>query len=114
MLGILPKSLYVHYFVCLIDYSDRVFVVITQINKFGTLINGWAESKSDGGKLYQVNTLMGRRDDPLLSIYARQILEKLSATSDKPLLLAISLSPEGRSTETFQAVLNKLYENNTW
>lgn len=57
---------------------------------------------------------MGKRDDPLLHIYARQIVERMSATTDKPLLLSISLRPEGRSAELFQAVLNKLYEVNTW
>ncbi len=96
------------------EYSDRVFVVITQINKFGTMLSAWAEAKSDGGKLYQVSTLMGKRDDPLLNIYARQIIERMAVSTDKPLLLSISLHPDGRSAAIFQSVLNRLFEINTW
>ena len=58
-----------------------------------------------------VETMMGKRDDPLLNIYARQIIERISLSSDKPLLLAISIKDECRDTETFQIILNKLYEN---
>ena len=92
-------------------YSDRIFVVITQINKFGTLIQAEAETKADGGKIYQISTLMGKRDDPLLHIYARQIIERIAEHCNKPLLLCISLQPECRDTTSFQTILNHLYEH---
>lgn len=95
-------------------YNDRHFIVISQMKKFGTLINAWAENKGDGGKFYDMATLLGRRDDPLLNIYARQLIEKTSAVSDKPLLLAISLLPNGRDTEIFQDILNCVETCNTW
>ena len=95
-------------------YNDRHFVVISQMQKFGTLINAWAETKADGGKTYDMVTLLGRRDDPLLSVYARQMIEKISAVSDKPLLLAIALLPDGRDTVTFQNVLNEIANCNSW
>jgi len=90
-------------------------VVISQLDKFGTLIKAWSEQKSDGGKLYHITTLMGRRDDPLLTIYARQIVERLALIDiHKPLLLAIALSDSGRSTDSFQAIINHLFEKNAW
>mmetsp|Transcript_5956 Transcript_5956/g.12106 ORF Transcript_5956/g.12106 Transcript_5956/m.12106 type:complete len:129 (+) Transcript_5956:67-453(+) len=95
-------------------YSDRVFVHITQIGKFGTFLKAWAEPRSEGGLVYQVSTVMGKRDDPLLHIYARQIIERLSTHMDKPLLLAISLKPDSRDTETFQTILNELFQHNAW
>jgi len=95
-------------------YSDRVFVIISQIEKFGTIMKAWAEPKSEGGSIYQVSTLMGKRDDPLLQIYARQIIERLSTVTDKPLLLSISLKAESRDQATFQAILNELFQNNAW
>lgn len=95
-------------------YSDRVFVHITQIGKFGTFLKAWAEPKSEGGSIYQVSTVMGKRDDPLLHIYARQIIERLATHTDKPLLLAISLNPESRDPATFQTILNELFQNNAW
>lgn len=96
------------------SFDNRIFVVITQINKFGTFLNAWAEPKADGGKLYMINTLLGKRDDPLLTIYARQMIERLSVYTAKPILLAISLKDEGRSREQFQAILNKFFEIAVW
>lgn len=84
------------------------------MKKFGTLINAWAESKADGGKSFDMVTLLGRRDDPLLNVYARQLIEKISLVSDKPLLLAIALVAGGRDVETFQNVLNNIANNNSW
>ena len=94
-------------------YTDRHFIVISQMNKFGTVINAWAETK-DGGKTFDMVTLLGRRDDPLLSVYARQLVERISSFSDKPLLLAIALQSNGRDTETFQNVLNEITRINSW
>lgn len=87
---------------------------ITQLNKFGTIMKSWAEPRSDGGNIYQVSTIFGKRDDPLLHIYARQIVERLSTTTNKPLLLAISLKPDSRDSDTFQDILNELFANNAW
>ena len=97
------------------SYSDRHLVVITQLKKFGTIIHAWSDAKADGGKIYDMVTLLGRRDDPLLNVYARQLIEKIAEHSDKPLILAIGLSPEGRDTTTFQDILNEIVSHtNTW
>lgn len=97
------------------EYADRVMVVVSQLNKMGTVLEAWSEPRSEpGGLLYQTRVLMGKRDDPLLHIYARQIIERLSQYSEKPLLLAISLPPETRSAQAFQSILNELFNHNTW
>ena len=36
-----------------------------------------AEENAAGGKSYDVKVLMGRRDDPLLVLYARQLIEQI-------------------------------------
>jgi hypothetical protein len=96
-------------------YADRHFIVVTQIDKIGTLITGKAIVGIDGAVHYEVNILFGKRDDQLLQVYCRQIIEKIyKAGSSKPVLLAISLLEDGRSVECFQAVLNKLDEIATW
>lgn len=92
-------------------FSDYYFVVATQINKFGTILRAEAAEKSDGGYIFTINTLLGRRDDPLLSIFARQIIERISSHSSKPLILSISLREEGRSKENFEAIVNKILES---
>ena len=61
-----------------------------------------------------MKTILGRRDDPLLNIYARQIIEKISEKSSKPLLLTVCLKEEGRGVSVFQEVLNSLLEIQSW
>ena len=99
----------------IIGYGDRHFVVISQVKKLGTLIQAWSENSLEtSSKRFRITTMFGRRDDPLLDVYARQIIEQISTYSEKPLLLAISLIANGRDTETFQLILNKLLEICTW
>jgi hypothetical protein len=59
-------------------------------------------------------SLQGKREDPLLAVYARQLLEKISGISTKPLLLSIALSSDCRSAENFQTIVNKVLEIGTW
>ena len=93
--------------VMLTHYSDRVFVVVTQTNKLGSLLSVAAE-QSGQGSTFRIRNLLGRRDDPLLNIYARNIAEAAAKTSTRPLLLAVSLSEEGRSPQVFQEVLSEV------
>ena len=68
-----------------------------------------------GEKRYDISTLVGRRDDPLLTLYARQLIEQIARTGcDKPLLLAISLKDEGRESSTFQAIINIVVKLRCW
>ena len=50
-----------------------------------------------------MNVLLGRRDDPLLVIYARQMIEAIGKSSSRPLLLSISLKE--RDPETFEKIM---------
>jgi hypothetical protein len=68
----------------------------------------------DGATQYDVSTIFGKRDDILLHVYARQIIEKISKYSDLPLLLAISLNENGRGVNVFENVLNNIEEIRTW
>lgn len=95
-------------------YSDRHFIVISQVNKFGSLLSASCERVSDETKIYHVHNILGRRDDALLNIYARNIIENIAKTSEKPLVLAICLREEGRSTSVFQGVMNALIEMHCW
>ena len=61
---------------------------------------------------YTINTLIGKRDDPILTIYARQIIELVGNTSSKPILLAVALVDE--SKETLRTILEILGNNKVW
>ena len=108
-----------------ISYTDRHFVIITQLNKFGTLIEAKVANVDINKNIYHIQTLLGKRDDPLLTIYARQIIENIatysnnrnnntSITEVKPLLLSIALDNNCRDSNSFTEILNKLFEIATW
>jgi hypothetical protein len=63
---------------------------------------------------YETTVLLGKREDLLLQVYARQIIEKISKHSNLPLLLAISLQENGRDVSIFETVLNTIEEIRTW
>jgi hypothetical protein len=63
---------------------------------------------------YETSIMLGKRDDILLQVYARQIIEKISKHSTLPLLLAISLQENGRGVNIFETVLNTIEEIRTW
>jgi hypothetical protein len=97
------------------SFEDRHFVVITQTDNFGTLLSAWAEDKLDGlSKTYNSTVLLGKRDDELLNVFAQQIVQKISHTSDKPLLLSIALSEEGREVGAFRQIMETIEELATW
>ena len=108
-----------------ISYTDRHFVIITQLNKFGTLIEAKVEKIDSNKNIYYIQSLFGKRDDPLLTIYARQIIENIATYSNnrnnnnnitevKPLLLSIALDSNSRDSDSFTEILNKLFEIATW
>lgn len=86
--------------------------MITQLNKFGTVIEVIPEIISDSDKpLYHVKTLLGKRDDVLLDVYARQIIQYICKNCPvRPIVLTIALHDDGRDKETFDSVLNKVKE----
>ena len=55
-----------------------------------------------------MQTILGKRDDPLINLFARQIIEKISSYTDKPLLLSISLHPEKQSVEILKEILKEI------
>lgn len=96
-------------------YEDYHFVNITQINKMGTVIHAWANKiEGMGDVIYETKTLLGKREDSLLDVYARQIIERIEKVSNKPLVLGIALKEEGRDAKTFSDILNKLYAISCW
>ncbi len=91
------------------EYADRYLVIITQLNKIGTLVEVRMESAEGTTTTAEVVTLLGKRDDALIDIYARQILDALVKTiGNKPLLLGIAIVNDDHTPEVFKAVLQGL------
>eukprot|EP00002_Diphylleia_rotans_P039475 TRINITY_DN9160_c0_g1_i1.p1 TRINITY_DN9160_c0_g1~~TRINITY_DN9160_c0_g1_i1.p1 ORF type:complete len:140 (-),score=31.99 TRINITY_DN9160_c0_g1_i1:172-591(-) len=77
-------------FILLEKFANRVFLLITQTGKPGTLIH----AKKDEGSpqedpTYTVRTMLGERDRPVLEIYARHFVQQMN--TDLPLTLSIAL-----------------------
>ena len=101
------------------SFSDRILVTVGQSSpllppKIGTLVlTTFSQSTNNNQKSFDSQILLGRRDDPLLEIYGRQLLEKFSTTDTKgrkELLLGINLREDNRDSETFQEVCNNVLE----
>ena len=102
------------------SFSDRILVTVGQSSpllppKIGTLVlTTFSQSITNNNqKSFDSQILLGRRDDPLLEIYGRQLLEKFSTTDTKgrkELLLGINLREDNRDSETFQEVCNNVLE----
>lgn len=110
MLSYLNLESLEHWYALLI--SIFISLLITLLDIIVAQLRASSEDKADGGKLFHIDTLFGKRDDPLLHVYARQIVERIASVSSKPLLLAIAL--KSRDTATFQSALNHLFDINTW
>lgn len=76
-------------------FSDRIFVVVTQMGKLGTLVRAaagaWAhmgsrraaaqmsaarDEEAGDSETFSVQTLMGRRDEELLEVFARRLVQQ--------------------------------------
>lgn len=77
-------------------YEDGLFLVASQIGAFGTVLrarpDASAEGRADGHATFSASVLLGRRDEPLLELAARQLVEAAAeAGSKKPLTVALGL-----------------------
>lgn len=107
-------------------YDDYNYVIVTQIRKIGTIIKAWGETNLQGGKSFQTVILLGKRDDPIIEVIARNMCERITTSSgidsssgssnlEKPLLLAISLAPSAEiDAQQFHTIIDKVIELKTW
>eukprot|EP01111_Echinosteliopsis_oligospora_P003667 TRINITY_DN15760_c0_g1_i1.p1 TRINITY_DN15760_c0_g1~~TRINITY_DN15760_c0_g1_i1.p1 ORF type:complete len:150 (+),score=16.58 TRINITY_DN15760_c0_g1_i1:18-467(+) len=96
-------------------FSDHLFIAITQTEKLGTLFQAYktsGEMTASGEPNYSVTTLLGKRDDDILNIYARQIIELVGEKTSKPLILALAL--QDSSKPTFRAIMEILSSNSVY
>ncbi|TMW62663.1 hypothetical protein Poli38472_005281 [Pythium oligandrum] len=85
-------------------FSDRVFIVVTQLQTFGTL--AYQKGTINGKFQPEIHVRLGRRDDPLLLVYARQLLEHFGVPLGLPIVAALGL--KDRSSGTFEVVMSQV------
>jgi hypothetical protein len=101
-------------------FSDRIFIVISQLSgKLGSLLQCNHEySEIDNSHTFHVETLLGKRDDSLNEVYARQIMERIvklgggsggmNMNSCPPVLLGIALKADFNSQEVFRNIIEEV------
>ena len=95
-------------------YTDRVMVVATQLGTLGTVLHAEKETVLGGGSTYRVDTLLGRRDEPLAELCARQLAERLSdAGCASPLLLCLALDRGALTLQGVQQVVQQVMQQRT-
>eukprot|EP01095_Lingulamoeba_sp_RSL-Kostka_P017065 TRINITY_DN865_c1_g1_i2.p1 TRINITY_DN865_c1_g1~~TRINITY_DN865_c1_g1_i2.p1 ORF type:complete len:147 (-),score=35.21 TRINITY_DN865_c1_g1_i2:172-612(-) len=81
-------------------FTDKIFVVISQNKKLGTMVEAKTERAISGKETsFNINVILGKREDMRVNLTARRLIEKLSVlngSNDSPansvsLLLAIAL-----------------------
>ncbi|KAL6068589.1 Proteasome assembly chaperone 3 [Balamuthia mandrillaris] len=108
----------VHTEFILTPFADRIFIVITQLGKLGTLITASKEtndvmSGEPQEANYAIDVLLGKRDEPLLALYARRIVELICAKHARRSLL-LSLCLKDHSLASLPIILDLLEANKVW
>lgn len=96
-------------------YVDRLMIVITQLGTLGTVLHAEKETVLGGGATYRIDTLLGRRDEPLMELCARQLAERLGgANCDRPLLLCLALERAVLTQQVVKQVVELVLQHPVW
>lgn len=110
----------VHTDIVLSELANAIQVVVTQRGKVGHVF----ECVSDGGvpdggvpgegsETFSVDCVLGRRET-IEEVFARQIVQTLSATTEKKLLIALGLKEKEPPVSTLRGLLAVLLANAFW
>lgn len=88
-------------------FADRIFIIVTQLNKLGTILSASVDVTLAGAESYSVQVLMGKRDIVETEFCARNIMSHIRSTgSNKPLLLSLALT--NHKLSTIRAVIEQV------
>ena len=95
-----------------IGFVNRIMIVVTQLGTLGSVLHAEKETVLGGGSTYRVDTLVGRRDEPLAELCARQLAERLDAGGcDRPLLLCLALQRDALTPAAVKQVLQAVEQH---
>ncbi|XP_013420591.1 proteasome assembly chaperone 3 [Lingula anatina] len=93
------------------DFQNRLFLVITQLQKIGTLIHLSKDVVMEQGPthVYTTKVLLGK-DEEHLNLLARRLAERIPI--NKPILLSLAL--KDTSIITLKAIEQLIVDNQMW
>eukprot|EP00775_Hariotina_reticulata_P004578 gene4578-4832_t len=56
-------------------YLDAVVLMVSQLGSVGTVVQARQDATFEGKTTYSTTVLIGKRDEPLLTVAARQLVE---------------------------------------
>ncbi len=96
-------------------YTNCLLVVVTQLGSLGTVLRAEEQTVLGSGTTYHVDVLLGRRDDPMAALCARQLGERLAeAGCASPLLLCLALDHLAVVQQTVQQVIDQVLQHPVW
>eukprot|EP00058_Branchiostoma_floridae_P012676 XP_002598164.1 hypothetical protein BRAFLDRAFT_123313 [Branchiostoma floridae] len=104
----------VHTDVVCTGFGDSIFVVVTQYQKLGTLVQVVPGVSADGtsAPTYTTRVLLGK-DEPMTHVFARSLGEKICPNNDyKPFTLAVAL--KDWSPQVLHAAEELVLQNKVW
>ncbi|KAJ6833932.1 uncharacterized protein M6B38_336920 [Iris pallida] len=96
-------------------YDDKFLVMVTQIGCMGTILHARKE-ESEGIYMvptFNISTIFGKRDEPLLVACARQLIEHISSCGSS-LSLVLTLGVKDHSPGTLKDIIAAVIENRLW
>ncbi|CAM8888236.1 hypothetical protein QQ045_026426 [Rhodiola kirilowii] len=95
------------------SYDDHFLVIATQLGTMGTILHARKEEGVSTEPTFHVSIMFGKRDEPMLSACARQLIEHISSRgSSKPLVLSLGL--KDHSIETVKGLVSAVTQNIPW
>jgi len=103
----------VHTDFVLSSYGNMIMIVVTQLGKMGTILQARQESALDGEVTYTVDTLLGKRDEPLLHACARRVAQLAGERGQRrPVVLTLGL--KSHTAQTMKAIVEHIDSNKIW
>ncbi|KAJ3435641.1 proteasome assembly chaperone 3 [Anaeramoeba flamelloides] len=97
-------------------FENRIFIWVSQTKSMGSIISAEKDKLAEENlnvPTYSLTTLLGdRKRDQMYQIMARQIIEQISKTSNKTLLLAIAT--KNMEMDHLRKVLQQILKNKVW
>ena len=87
--------------------ESSVLLLVTQLDKVGTVVQCEKETSSDGGIVFSTRVLIGKREDPLVDVFSRQIIESISKDHPDVTSMIVGLALlEGFGLDSLRVVLD--------
>eukprot|EP01102_Stenamoeba_stenopodia_P016827 TRINITY_DN5922_c0_g1_i1.p1 TRINITY_DN5922_c0_g1~~TRINITY_DN5922_c0_g1_i1.p1 ORF type:complete len:149 (-),score=17.27 TRINITY_DN5922_c0_g1_i1:191-637(-) len=103
----------VHTEIVITPYDNLTFVIVTQLEKIGTVLSASMDDPTSDDPTFTITTLLGRSEDQFAQLLARQLVDNMAQSSPKPLLLSVALKSNVTIADV-RLILKFILQNKTW